>query len=105
MCVSNPDVLPEVQSATSYSTLAFVFSCVTFLACMYWPFGTVSMLAGIFGGSGSTLIAAEQTERKALLMELDPLYCDVIVKRWEEFTGRTAERVIADVPAEIGSGV
>ena len=59
----------------------------------------------IFGGSGSTLIAAEQTERKALLMELDPLYCDVIVKRWEEFTGRTAERVIADVPAEIGSGV
>ena len=59
----------------------------------------------IFGGSGSTLIAAEQTERKALLMELDPLYCDVIVKRWEEFTGQTAERVIADVPAEIGSGV
>ena len=59
----------------------------------------------IFGGSGSTLIAAEQTERKALLMELDPLYCDVIVKRWEEFTGRKAKRVIADMPAEIGSGV
>ena len=54
----------------------------------------------IFGGSGSTLIAAEQTERKALLMELDPLYCDVIVKRWEEFTGRKAEREKAPATAE-----
>ncbi len=41
----------------------------------------------LFGGSGSTLIAAEQTGRKAFLMELDPLYCDVIVQRWEKFTG------------------
>jgi DNA modification methylase len=42
----------------------------------------------LFGGSGSTLIAAEQTGRKAFLMELDPLYCDVIVERWQRFTGR-----------------
>src|SRR4029078_9827499 len=41
----------------------------------------------LFGGSGSTLIAAEQTGRKAYLMELDPLYCDVIVDRWQRFTG------------------
>ncbi|MDX2199600.1 MAG: DNA modification methylase [Phycisphaerae bacterium] len=47
----------------------------------------------LFGGSGSTLIAAEQTGRRAFLMELDPLYCDVIVQRWEKFTGRKAERV------------
>jgi DNA modification methylase len=46
----------------------------------------------LFGGSGSTLIAAEQTGRHAYLMELDPLYCDVIVQRWEQFTGKTAER-------------
>ena len=46
----------------------------------------------LFGGSGSTLIAAEQTGRRAFLMELDPLYCDVIVQRWEEFTGLRAER-------------
>ena len=46
----------------------------------------------LFGGSGSTLIAAEQTGRKAFLMELDALYCDVIVERWENFTGRKAER-------------
>jgi DNA modification methylase len=46
----------------------------------------------LFGGSGSTLIAAEQAGRKAFLMEIDPLYCDVIVRRYEEFTGRKAER-------------
>jgi len=44
----------------------------------------------LFGGSGSTLIAAEKTGRKARLMELDPKYCDVIVKRWEDFTGKKA---------------
>jgi DNA modification methylase len=47
----------------------------------------------LFGGSGSTLIAAEQTGRRAYLMELDPLYCDVIIKRFTEFSGKTAERV------------
>ena len=46
----------------------------------------------LFGGSGSTLIAAEQTGRQAFLMELDPLYCDVIVERWEKFTGRQGSR-------------
>jgi DNA modification methylase len=47
----------------------------------------------LFGGSGSTLIGCEQTGRKAFLMELDPLYCDVIVERWEKFTGQKAERI------------
>jgi DNA modification methylase len=49
----------------------------------------------LFGGSGSTLIAAEQTGRKAFLMELDPLYADVIVQRFEKFTGKKAERIPA----------
>ena len=44
-----------------------------------------------FGGSGSTLIACEQTKRVARLIELDPKYCDVIVKRWETITGQKAE--------------
>ena len=44
-----------------------------------------------FGGSGSTLIAAEQTKRKARLIELDPKYCDVIIQRWENLTGQKAE--------------
>ncbi len=45
----------------------------------------------LFGGSGSTLIACEQTGRRAFLMELDPLYCDVIVQRYEKFTGKKAK--------------
>jgi DNA modification methylase len=49
----------------------------------------------LFGGSGSTLIGAQQTGREAFLMELDQLYCDVIVTRWEKFTGQKAERVPA----------
>ena len=44
----------------------------------------------LFGGSGSTMIAAEKIGRKSYLMELDPKYCDVIVKRWEDFTGKKA---------------
>jgi DNA modification methylase len=64
-----------------------------------------SSLAGenvldLFGGSGSTLIGCEQTGRKAFLMEIDPLYCDVIVQRWEKFTGKKAERVEAVQVAE-----
>jgi DNA modification methylase len=50
----------------------------------------------LFGGSGSTLIAAEQAGRNAFLMELDPLYCDVIVERYEKFTGTKATRLSAE---------
>ena len=49
----------------------------------------------LFGGSGSTLIACEQMGRRCFTMELDESYCDVIVKRWEEFSGRKAERLEA----------
>lgn len=44
----------------------------------------------LFGGSGTTLIACERTGRQARLMELDPKYCDVIIERWQNFTGKTA---------------
>ena len=50
------------------------------------------LVLDLFAGSGSTLIAAEQLDRRAALMELDPLYCDVIVERWEAFTGRKAQK-------------
>jgi DNA modification methylase len=43
-----------------------------------------------FGGSGTTLIAAEKNGRHSCLMELDPKYVDVIIKRWQDFTGKTA---------------
>ena len=49
----------------------------------------------LFGGSGSTLIAAEQTGRRAFLLEIDRPYCDVIVQRWENFTGCKAQRQAA----------
>lgn len=49
-----------------------------------------SIVADAFGGTGTTLIACEKTGRTARLMELDPKYCDVIVKRWEDYTGKKA---------------
>lgn len=48
----------------------------------------------VFAGSGTTVIAAEQMGRKAMALELDPRYCDVIVSRWESLTGRVAERLV-----------
>ena len=50
----------------------------------------VKLVLDLFGGSGSTLIAAEKTNRQAHLMELDPKYVDVIIKRWQDFTGKIA---------------
>lgn len=48
----------------------------------------------VFGGSGSTLIACEQLNRNCYMMELDPRYVDVIIKRWETFTGKKAEKIV-----------
>ena len=53
-----------------------------------------------FGGSGTTLIAAEKNGRVARIMELDPKYCDVIVKRWEDFTGKKAQ-LLTQEPQEV----
>ncbi len=50
-----------------------------------------NIILDLFGGSGSTLLACEKMDRYARLMELDPKYCDVIVQRWEEFTGKKAK--------------
>ena len=46
-----------------------------------------------FGGSGTTIMACEQNGRKGYCMELDPRYVDVIIKRWEDFTGKQAQLV------------
>lgn len=50
----------------------------------------------LFGGSGSTLIACEQLNRQCFMMELDPRYVDVIINRWETFTGQKAVKLNAD---------
>ena len=60
---------------------------------IYISSNTQSIVLDFFGGSGSTLIACEKTNRHARLIELDPKYCDVIVKRWEDFTGKKAELI------------
>jgi DNA modification methylase len=52
--------------------------------------GSQGSLFDPFGGSGTTLIAAEKASRKAYVMELNPAYCDVIIKRWERLTGNKA---------------
>ena len=52
-----------------------------------------NVIVDIFGGSGSTLIACEQLGRTCYMMELDPKYCDVIIKRWETLTGEKAVRI------------
>jgi site-specific DNA-methyltransferase (adenine-specific) len=47
----------------------------------------------LFGGSGSTLMACEQLGRRCFMMECDPHYADVIIKRWEDYTGEQAELI------------
>ena len=54
---------------------------------------SVKNVVDLFGGSGSTLIACEQLNRKCYMAELDPKYCDVIIERWENFTGEKAVRL------------
>lgn len=51
------------------------------------------IIADWFGGSGSTLIACEQLNRKCYMMEIDPIYCDVIIKRWETYTNKKAVKI------------
>lgn len=53
-----------------------------------------NIVVDLFGGSGSTLIACEQLKRSCYMMELDPKYCDVIIKRWETMTGKKAIKIV-----------
>lgn len=56
--------------------------------------GRGDIVLDLFSGSGSTLIAAHKTGRRAYLIELDPVYCDRIIARWEHFAKDEAERVV-----------
>jgi DNA modification methylase len=62
---------------------------------------TKDIVLDAFGGSGSTMIACEKTGRRARLIELDPKYVDVIVKRWEDFTGKKATLAKSDQSFEV----
>ena len=64
-----------------------------------------AVIMDLFGGSGSTLIACEKTARDCRMMELDPKYCDVIIKRWQDFTGKKAINAETNQPfAEVTDG-
>ena len=52
-----------------------------------------NIIVDLYGGSGSTLLACEKTNRKCYMMELDPKYIDVIIKRWEQYTGQKAQKI------------
>ena len=56
-------------------------------------FGAGKVIYDPFSGSGSALMACESEGRTCYAMELDPIYCDVIVNRWQQATGKTAERL------------
>jgi DNA modification methylase len=83
--------IPRPKNSKLHPTMKPVDLCAYGIGNSSKPKATVM---DIFGGSGSTLIACEQTNRKCYMMEIDPHYCDVIVKRWENFTGQEAERPI-----------
>lgn len=67
------------------------------IALVEWFFERIegNRVLDLFGGSGSTLIACEKTNRQCFMMELDPHYCDVIVERWEKYTGLKAKHIPA----------
>jgi DNA modification methylase len=68
-------------------------------------FKEVNTVLDLFGGSGSALIACEKTKRSCFMMEFEPHYCDVIVKRWQEFTGKIAVHADTNKPfAEVTHG-
>lgn len=70
-----------------------------------WSSNPGEIVLDLFGGSGSTLIAAQKANRQARLMELDPRFVDVIVKRWQEFTGKQAIHAETGKPfAEVKDG-
>ncbi len=86
--IKNESDLWEVKKDTSY-----VHPTQKPVALSVRAFGNhikLTTVLDLFGGSGSTLIGAEQTGRNAHIMELDPKYCDVIIKRWQDFTGEQA---------------
>ncbi len=63
---------------------------------------TRDIVLDLFGGSGTTLIAAEKSNRRARLIELDPKYVDVIIKRWQDYSGKQAIRAVDGMAFDTG---
>lgn len=111
LCLNGKPVYPSAAPADVWEFAKVqktIHSCekpVGLIAAILDTYHKNSVVLDLFGGSGSTMIACEKTGRQARLMELDPKYCDVIVRRWQEFTGKKATlegggRTFAEVEAE-----
>jgi DNA modification methylase len=96
LCLNGKPVYPNTAPADVWNAARVhktVHSCekpVVLITDILDTYHKNSLVLDLFGGSGSTLIACEKTGRINRSMELDPKYCDVIVQRWQEFTGQTA---------------
>ena len=96
LCLNGKPVYPSVAPADVWEAKKVhktIHSCekpVDLIIDILDAYHKNSATLDLFGGSGSTLIACEKTNRNAYLMELDPKYCDVIIKRWQDFTGQEA---------------
>jgi len=96
LCLNGKPVYPSTAPADVWEAKKVhktVHSCekpVDLIVSILDTYHKNSVVLDLFGGSGSTLIACEKTARNTRMMELDPKYCDVIIQRWQEFTGQTA---------------
>ena len=96
LCLNGKPVYPSKAPADVWDAAKVhktIHSCekpVSLIVDILDTYHKNSLVIDLFGGSGSTLIACEKTGRNAFLMELDPKYCDVIIKRWQDFTGKQA---------------
>ena len=102
------DLIPYARNSRTHSD-AQVAQIAASVREFGWTKGA-DLVLDLFGGSGSTMIACEKTGRHARLMELDPKYVDVIVRRWQEFTGKQATHAatgatFAEVEADAGVAV
>ena len=111
LCLNGKPVYPSTapadvwDAARVYKTVHSCEKPVLLITDILNTYHKNSLVLDLFGGSGSTLIACEKTNRSANLMELDPKYCDVIIKRWQDFTGKIATHAETEQPfAEVSNG-
>ena len=96
LCLNGQPVRPEKAPADVWEAKKVhktVHSCekpVDLIITILDTYDRNGTTLDLFGGSGSTLMACQKTNRKAMLMELDPKYCDVIINRWQQYTGKEA---------------
>ena len=96
LCLNGKPIYPNKAPADVWEYAKVnktIHSCekpVGLIESIFETYHKNSIVLDLFGGSGSTLIACEKTARQCRMMELDPKYCDVIIKRWQDYTGKNA---------------